>query len=594
MRKALDAVELARPPSCAPVAAPPLCSPGWTASEVWADGFENTVSGRWTTSAGYGVDAWNVDIPGWHSGTGDSGLYFTGNASDGLHHLWGYDGNRASDSTVEMASGVTLPAGARLQFDHSFGFDNWGPRYFDGGVLEYCTGACSGWQDAGALIRAGARYNGTVYGTVNQSGNILSGRGAFAGDSHGYTSTQLSLASLAGQSVRFRFRIGTDRSGDDYGWYVDGFRIYRCLAPATATTVTGFTPTTGPAGTSVVITGSGFTGATRVLFGGTPATFTVDSATQIRAVVPVGATTGSIGVTTPAGTGTSGELFVVTEPCSFEIAPGSAIFVASPTSDGRETGNTQGGVVGVTTGVDCAWTAASGAGWILAGASRTGPGAVDYSVFPNKGPARTGSLTIAGRTFTVDQRGTLRPFTAENLTNAVVDARLTRGSAAWADYDDDGDLDILLTGYDWAGVPATKLFRSEGYLNTDVLTGMTGVGDSPAAWGDYDNDGDVDLLIAGRDASAQPVTRVYRNDQGAFVDIRASLAGVSHGAVTWGDYDNDGDLDILVTGSGDSGPVTRLYRNEGGVFTDVAAGLPASPAAQWPGATTTATATSTS
>jgi len=81
---------------------------------------------------------------------------------------------------------------------------------------------------------------------------------------------------------------------------------------APAPTVSSFTPTSGPAGTSVTITGSGFTGATAVTFNGTAATFTVNSGTQITATVPTGATTGRIAVTTPAGTGASTSSFTVT------------------------------------------------------------------------------------------------------------------------------------------------------------------------------------------------------------------------------------------------------------------------------------------
>jgi hypothetical protein len=66
--------------------------------------------------------------------------------------------------------------------------------------------------------------------------------------------------------------------------------------------ITGFSPTSGPAGTAVVISGVGFSGAAGVAFNGTPATFSVTSATSIRATVPAGATTGRISVTTPAGT----------------------------------------------------------------------------------------------------------------------------------------------------------------------------------------------------------------------------------------------------------------------------------------------------
>jgi hypothetical protein len=71
--------------------------------------------------------------------------------------------------------------------------------------------------------------------------------------------------------------------------------------------ITSFTPTSGPAGTSVTITGRDFTGATAVFFGGTVAhTFTVNSATQIVAVVPLGAASGPVSVVTPTGMVVSG------------------------------------------------------------------------------------------------------------------------------------------------------------------------------------------------------------------------------------------------------------------------------------------------
>lgn len=78
--------------------------------------------------------------------------------------------------------------------------------------------------------------------------------------------------------------------------------------------VSSFSPGTGPVGTSVSITGSGFTGATNVTFNGTAANFTFNSDTSISATVPNGATTGPISVTTPNGTGTSSTSFTVATP----------------------------------------------------------------------------------------------------------------------------------------------------------------------------------------------------------------------------------------------------------------------------------------
>ena len=77
-------------------------------------------------------------------------------------------------------------------------------------------------------------------------------------------------------------------------------------------TITSFTPTTGPVGTGVVVTGTNFTGTTAVTFNGKAATYVVNSATQITATVASGTSTGKIAVTSPGGTATSANSFTVT------------------------------------------------------------------------------------------------------------------------------------------------------------------------------------------------------------------------------------------------------------------------------------------
>src|SRR6185436_18985763 len=87
------------------------------------------------------------------------------------------------------------------------------------------------------------------------------------------------------------------------------------VASTTCPTITSFSPTSGPVGTSVVITGTNLTGATSVTFNNVAATtFTVNSATQITATVPTTATTGPIRVTTPNGTGSSLTNFTIAAP----------------------------------------------------------------------------------------------------------------------------------------------------------------------------------------------------------------------------------------------------------------------------------------
>jgi uncharacterized repeat protein (TIGR03803 family) len=78
--------------------------------------------------------------------------------------------------------------------------------------------------------------------------------------------------------------------------------------------ITSFSPTSGKVRTKVVISGTTFTGATKVTFGGVPATkFNVDFDTQVTAFVPTGAMTGKIAITTPSGTAVSAGIFTVTQ-----------------------------------------------------------------------------------------------------------------------------------------------------------------------------------------------------------------------------------------------------------------------------------------
>jgi IPT/TIG domain len=89
---------------------------------------------------------------------------------------------------------------------------------------------------------------------------------------------------------------------------------FSVTAPAsTKPTVTSFSPSSGAPGTNVTLAGTNFAGVTAVKFNGVTALFTVVSATQITTVVPKGATTGPVGVTTASGTGTSKKSFRVTK-----------------------------------------------------------------------------------------------------------------------------------------------------------------------------------------------------------------------------------------------------------------------------------------
>ena len=158
---------------------------------------------------------------------------------------------------------------------------------------------------------------------------------------------------------------------------------------------------------------------------------------------------------------------------------------------------------------------------------------------------------------------------------------LAFGSAAWGDYDNDGDLDILLTGTpDYGSTIITKIFRNNGNNTFTEQTSIVlpGVEFSSVEWGDYDNDGDLDFLLTGLSLSVPHpvgggafVSRIYRNNgNNTFTEQTAiSLTNVDDGSVAWGDYDNDGYLDIILTGDSDNGRVSKIYHNnENNTFTE--------------------------
>lgn len=172
-------------------------------------------------------------------------------------------------------------------------------------------------------------------------------------------------------------------------------------------------------------------------------------------------------------------------------------------------------------------------------------------------------------------------------TDAAIDPSVNAQSA-WADDDGDGDLDLLLANVD----PNTdngyvRLYRNDadGFHASDPL-GIR-VAHGLADMADVDADGDQDLLVAGNlqepDETFVTVVRLYRKDSAGYTaeDLISAPAAewLDFNAATWADYDSDGDVDLLVTGSyiGDSkiAGKSEIYANDGGSFAPIGVQLPA-------------------
>ncbi len=153
--------------------------------------------------------------------------------------------------------------------------------------------------------------------------------------------------------------------------------------------------------------------------------------------------------------------------------------------------------------------------------------------------------------------------------------------AAWIDYDRDGDLDLYMTNR----VGANRLWRNNGGGVFAEVAASLGVADtahdgSGVSVADFDNDGDLDLYLANGNNDVLFKNQLAETGTAAFIDATATaFPGITTPqrgtSASWGDYDNDGFLDLYVTnhqafpGTG-AGTQDRLFHNNGnGTFTEV-------------------------
>lgn len=167
----------------------------------WFDDMESGDS-NWAVSHGAGAIDWALGTANPHS----------------PDYAWFAEGiGSVTDQYLAFASPIVLPSFAELHVWHDYNLETG----YDGGVIELSTDGGTVWQDLDTYMTQNG-YNSTISGSFSSP---IAGRRAFSGDSNGYIETVIDLSSFAGQSALIRFRLATDTSVADEGWYVDDVSI---------------------------------------------------------------------------------------------------------------------------------------------------------------------------------------------------------------------------------------------------------------------------------------------------------------------------------------------------------------------------------
>jgi len=299
-------------------------------------------------------------------------------------------------------------------------------------------------------------------------------------------------------------------------------------------TISSFAPTSGAAGSTVTITGSGFTGATSVRFGELSAVFTVNSATQLTAVVPRAASTQRINVTTSAGFNFSASAFTVTRSSSVSYAQVSSSFA------------------GVSGGTNSAPTVAD----------LDGDGRLDLLVGLGDGTiSRYEQNTVNGTAFTA--LGSLR-----DAGNTVIDMG-TQATVAIVDLEGNGRYNLVLGRGD--GTVSEYEQTSVGAGTFDLvqnnLSGISTPSNTVTNMTDLDGDGRLELLVGKGDGITSHSQQSFSNTDGFYrIDTNFNLLQLSGNAAPFCvDLDGDGLLDILF--GTNTGGVFRYEQASAGSFT---------------------------
>ena len=304
-------------------------------------------------------------------------------------------------------------------------------------------------------------------------------------------------------------------------------------------TVTSFSPTIGKTGTPVVITGSNFTNVSQVSFNGTTQpTYTINSQTQITTTVPSGATTGTISITTIAGTATSTTSFTVDN-----TAPTLSISANPGSLQANETSTITFTFSEVVTGFSSSIiTVTNGTITNPIASSST----VYTSIFtPTLGIKADGTISVSNNYFdSVGNQGTAATLTPPIAINTI-QTPLVTGSASTTQ---GGSSVVSLVDPDTGAIIGSAV----------PFPGFPG--EIRVVSGDFNNDGKVDIIAAAGPGGG-PAIAILDSQTGevlqSFFAFDPAFTGGVFIAVR--DFNGDGILDIIVGAGAGGGPAVSVF-----------------------------------
>jgi hypothetical protein len=143
-------------------------------------------------------------------------------------------------------------------------------------------------------------------------------------------------------------------------------------------------------------------------------------------------------------------------------------------------------------------------------------------------------------------------------------------SISLADFDNDNKIDLFISGStsSTVGNGKTYIYQNNG-TDFNLFSVLNGTRDGSLTVGDFNNDGLIDLIVTGKHTSNQNIIEFYTNDGTNFTYVGTQdLTGIFQSSVSLFDYDSDGDLDLAISGSDGSNAITKIYNNNVSLITN--------------------------